>query len=558
MKCSFRNHYKLCSILLLCCLTTAIYIYTTLLDHGRLSTKSKVVYESAHHIQNGALIGLVDNKDDIKLRNEGYDKYSFNILISDRIGFEREIPDTRKLRCEAQIYPSLTLSASIIICFHNEAWSTLLRTVYSVINKTPDKLLHEIILFDDYSNNDLFATKLVSYVESNLQKVHVVFSKQRLGLIQARLHAASHARGDVLVFLDSHCEVNKQWLQPLLSEIQLNRSTVVCPVVDTINSHTFEYTQSSLVRGGFNWGMNFAWEPIPDGNNGVDPYVSPTMSGGLFAMERNYFFQLGGYDDQMKIWGGENLEISFRIWMCGGQLKIVPCSRVGHVFRDRRPYDNAGLGDVTAINTVRLVEVWLDNEHKEKFYSIRRDLRNLKVDVNERIALREKLKCKSFSWYLQNVYPEKIHDNRIQYPNVDPKKIVTVERGMLKNVGFPTKCLDISGDMIVKKRTIVLKHCQHIVAKDLHLNSEDELKLSGKYCLDALTYTSDNKVTHCMKCDSGKGGQQWLWNAPYPLHLYNPSNGMCLSGNEKKNVVMTICSKNDNKQQWKFEHRNDL
>ena len=84
------------------------------------------------------------------------------------------------------------------------------------------------------------------------------------------------------------------------------------------------------------------------------------MAGGLFSIDREYFYHLGAYDEGMDIWGGENLELSFRIWMCGGILLISTCSHVGHVFRKSTPYSfPGGTSKIVNHNNARLAEVSL-------------------------------------------------------------------------------------------------------------------------------------------------------------------------------------------------------
>ena len=57
------------------------------------------------------------------------------------------------------------------------------------------------------------------------------------------------------------------------------------------------------------------------------------MAGGLFSINRQYFKDLMYYDPGLEILGGENFEISYKLWMCGGGMLFVPCSRVGHIYR---------------------------------------------------------------------------------------------------------------------------------------------------------------------------------------------------------------------------------
>ncbi|XP_032100853.1 inactive polypeptide N-acetylgalactosaminyltransferase-like protein 5 isoform X2 [Cebus imitator] len=328
-------------------------------------------------------------------------------------------------------YGSLTFgiwTALLFIYLHHNHVSTKQKESHEPLSAwSPGKKVHQQIIYDseqipiphviveitDKDKANSVLGKILTIQTENFVKVF-----QNMDLIYLSVEAwASRekcqipgVKWDILVFLDSHCEVNRVWLEPLLHAIAKDPKMVVCPVIDVIDYRTLKYKPFPVVRGAFDWNLQFKWDNVlsyeMDGPEGpTKPIRSPAMAGGIFAIRRHYFNEIGQYDKDMDFWGGENLELSLRIWMCGGQLFIIPCSRVGHISKKQTGKASTLISAVTR-NYLRLVHVWLD-EYKEQFFLRKPGLKYMTYgNISERVELRKRLGCQSFQWYLDNVFPE--------------------------------------------------------------------------------------------------------------------------------------------------------
>ncbi|XP_023127318.1 polypeptide N-acetylgalactosaminyltransferase 9 [Amphiprion ocellaris] len=473
--------------------------------------------------QGGAAATLGEDSRDAEGK---YEEYGYNAQLSDRISLDRSIPDYRPKKCKQLTYPEDLPQISVVFIFVNEALSVILRSVHSVVNHTPAHLLKEIILVDDNSDSVELKFNLDQYVNKRYPGlVKIVRNSKREGLIRARIHGWNAATAPVVGFFDAHVEFNAGWAEPILTRMKEDHTRIILPAIDNIKYNTFEVQQYANAAHGYNWGLWCMYIIPPqewlDKGDETAPIRTPAMIGCSFVVDREYFGDIGLLDPGMEVYGGENIELGMRVWQCGGSMEVLPCARVAHIERTKKPYNN-DIDYYAKRNALRAAEVWMDEYKSHVYMAWNIPMNNPGVDfgdVSERLALRKRLQCRSFRWYLEHVYPEmRIYNNTITY-------------GEVRNSKASGYCLDQGSE---DDDRAILYPCHGMSSQLARYSTEGLLQLGP---LGSTTFLPDTKcliddgrgrTPSLKKCDVVSRISQRLWDFTQNGPIISRDTGRCL------------------------------
>ncbi|KAJ1614726.1 membrane-associated protein [Cryptosporidium canis] len=341
----------------------------------------------------------------ISLRNEGSfsDKY-LNTTLS--------VPPFNFMNISSSAYQPTHFKESdrisIVIPAHNED-EFISKTIIYTIEATPRELLREIIIVDDYSENPVYDILEKELPDSYKRFIKIIRLKKCEGLIRSKIIGADAAVGPNIFFLDGHCKPKKGWSEALVYSIRENYKRIVCPIVQSISNSDWSDIGTAGAKMMIEWNFAFHW--YDDGLPEI-----PITSGGILMITKKWWEESGKYDPGMLFWGGENIEQSFRVWLCGGEIHVVRNSLVGHIF-DRSNLNKRNndfeykkmLIDNMNSNHQRAAFVWLSEQFYETYFKNYHVMGYLPASftkgLTERLSIKHTLKCKPFEWYVEKFRP---------------------------------------------------------------------------------------------------------------------------------------------------------
>jgi glycosyltransferase involved in cell wall biosynthesis len=224
---------------------------------------------------------------------------------------------------------SSNLNVSIIFPVKNEGLNvqTTLKSIFSVKVKVP----FEIIVVNDNSNDSCcdFLHQHQQYSDKNIKLINT----PGVGAANARNIGAENSKGSILVFCDAHLEFEDYWLDLLMEPLLKDTTDAVTPAIGAIGNPKFIGYGQTLWVSPHSSKIRTHWN-----NRKENLFETAILPGGCFAIKKEVFDNVGGFETGFPTWGHEDVELSIKLWLFGYRCHVQPNAKVLHLFRKTQPY----------------------------------------------------------------------------------------------------------------------------------------------------------------------------------------------------------------------------
>lgn len=177
-------------------------------------------------------------------------------------------------------------------------------------------------------------------------------------------------------------------------------------------------------------------------------------------------------------------------------------------------------------------------------------------DLSRQRAVREKLQCKSFDWYMKEVAPDFLK----KFPPVEPPSYAS---GAIQSLQYPQFCIDSMN--LGPSNPVGLYSCAVNLTfpqsnQFWELTADRELRKKGEsVCLDVQD-GHENATVWMWDCHNQGGNQFWHFDRHHQLIRHGINANGCLEAfveNGVATVQTNACEEGNLRQRWSFGHVNE-
>ena len=472
------------------------------------------------------------------------------------------------IKCLTYFDMKYEATVSIVITYYNEVMILLLRSLTTLIHRTPAKYLLEVILIDDSSTVDE-SGEMLEYARALRIPVRFFRTSSRKGVTNARRFGITQAKGTVVVIFDSHTEVGENWLQPLLYILHNKPNSIAVPFVHMIKEAHYEETPPKkfyMIGLQYGYGVVGFYGELYEPKYAIHlPIKSPALLGGALASLKSTLVKYYPIGIVGNSWGAENSRLSIRAWLCAEGIYLSRCSYVKHPngldeSLSRYFSEEDKLWERLQEEIIGEVINYVSSK-TEKELIIRRFA--AEESIAKRIKAHAKVirenfspsyhNCNKYDWYLDNV-----HHNFIPRDSRDSIFVGEVQSLLHENL-----CMEVATEM----SSVFLVSC---IGDKIIEGSNSLIQFGKNRCVRSVTHNkcfdSANNNTHGAKLlvfschtinavDGEPGDSQKIVYDPITYQIVHIDTYRCIDCTSlgiSDPLILTKCDTKNKGQMWKI------